>query len=228
MRIFRVVAAACVGLAAAGWSSFVASATPSVNVPDDASRPHLALSPALVDYITAAIRDKKGKRESGPEHGPGAVTFYTPPTRFRDIYEAGGVLVGFDLSFAMGPLNQPIISAYRPYYLTKMGKRPGDWRGQPGRKFTHLEAKPGYAVGKVTVFSDIYLRNLSVTYMKRTADGLDPTDNYESPCYGGPHLPHSGRPPFGGDGKLIIGLFGALSSDGELAGFGGIVLPPKP
>jgi hypothetical protein len=201
--------------------SFAMAADPSTQIPSDRSRPHRALSPALVNHLVAAVRGGQTADESGPSPVSG-----TPPTKYRDVYEVGGILIGFDISYGLDPFKKPLIVAYRPYFVTGQGKRSGGWRGKPNANVTHLEAKPGYVVGQVATQGDLSFRNLTVTYMKLDGDRIDTGDFYSSPTYGGPA--GSAVPPFGGKGQLIVGTFGEFLFDGSLRNFGGITVLPKP
>lgn len=67
-------------------------------------------------------------------------------------------------------------------------------------------AKPGYAVGGLTVKSNKFVDGFRVTFMKIGPDGtLDPSDKYESP-WCGPHASGKKETEIGGDGRTVIGL----------------------
>lgn len=204
-----------------GPASIVWGAAPSLSVKSDRSRPHLALPDSVHDHIAEALKNNQSKDEAFP-----TVTGRPEPEKFVDMCQIGGVLVGFDLCYGVTVFNSPIIAAYRPYYVTKKGKRPGNWRGNPNENITHLEAKPGYVVGSVTLAGGIHFHNVSVRYMKLTTTGIDTADSYDSPCYGGP----SQREPetIGGDGRLIVGLGGQVLLLGGVPNFGGITVPAMP
>jgi hypothetical protein len=82
-------------------------------------------------------------------------------------------------------------------------------------------AKPGYAVGQITLRTGLGMDGLSVTFMKVTDGKLDPTDSYESEWVGGKG---------GGEGKLgdgkqpVIGLIGKARAD-TVSGLG-LLFPP--
>lgn len=203
-----------------GSASRVVAAEPSVDIPSDRSRPHKALPEAVHEYIAEALQQKLSKEEAFP-----TITGSPQPEKFVDLCTVGGVLLGFDLYFEVSPFGSPFIKGYRPYYLTKKGKKPGNLRGFATANVTHLEARPGYVVGSVTAVGSLDFHNLSVKYVKFTDKGVDPSDNYDSPCYGGKS--NSQAETFGGEGKLIIGLGGqaALLSVPQC---GGITVPAMP
>jgi hypothetical protein len=81
-----------------------------------------------------------------------------------------------------------------------------------------VAAKPGYAVGAVTVHTRVFVNALKLTYYKIKPDGsLDPSDAYDDDWLGEPQ--QGGKTvTLGGDGKRVIGFLcrrgGVLNSIG--------------
>lgn len=128
---------------------------------------------------------------------------------FREEAPSGELLIGFYLAPG-GGANGNGISSLQPIYLGqgKDGKDKelyGSARGTPKKTNVKLLAKPGYAVGAVTIKNAIWLDGLSITFMKIDGDRLDPTDSYESPWNG-----NSGGETFTltGNGLPVVGIIG--------------------
>jgi hypothetical protein len=78
-------------------------------------------------------------------------------------------------------------------------------------------AKPGYAVGAMTVKSDKEVSGFSLTFMRVKGGKLDPTDAYESEWIGGAGAT---KTLLGGDGSPVIGLFSSFAFIGQLKSVG--------
>ena len=103
---------------------------------------------------------------------------------FRDLAPAGSLLIGFDYSVISRTKVQKI-GSLRPIYLLANGsKKLGDPHGEIRHRHA-LDARPGYAVGAVTVRGDLMLRGFQLTFMRIKGAGLDPADSYESDWIGG-------------------------------------------
>ena len=109
---------------------------------------------------------------------------------------------------------------------------PGFWAGEKclrslapiydrpeNQSASQVVAKPGYAVGAITVKTKNFINGIQITFMKLAADGksLDPKDSYTGPWMG-PHEVGVDETVVGGNGRLVIGLAcfqaGALDSVG--------------
>jgi S1-C subfamily serine protease len=189
------------------------------NVRGDVPAQHPPLSATMAAHLRDAIA-------GGQTSGLGPEASSTRHQAFREVSPAGALLIGFDLSF-FKYVNTVCIQGYRPIYLTERGKVEGQWRGGrggPGFSNVHLEARPGYAVGKVFVRTGIFVDNLCLTYMRIGATGLDPNDSYESNYYGGDG---AGRTATWGDGSPIVGIQGMEnSSDARCLGI--VTVPNGP
>jgi hypothetical protein len=149
---------------------------------------------------------------------------------FRDLPTTGGLLVGFEVVYGEF-FNNPVIKSLRPIYLTERGKVTGLYRGYPAPNVrfppVRVEAKPGYAVGAITVKAGAGIDGFSVTFMKIEGDALNASDSYTTEWLGG----KGGGPPtkLAGDGALVVGVFGRTSGikppNISLNGLGLIVVP---
>jgi S1-C subfamily serine protease len=189
----------------------------SVTIPSDRDVRHPPLPSELADYIKDAVANSKTV-DVGDANFSGDAVFRTVPTD-------GGLLIGFDLTYGRF-VNTPLVQAIRPIFLTRKGKIAGPVAGVGGSGGVHVEAKPGYAIGRMYCKSGLYLNTITITYMKITPTGLDPNDSYEGACYGGDG--GSGRDMIGGGGTMIVGLIGSAEPQGGLRRLAGVTLAPKP
>jgi hypothetical protein len=86
----------------------------------------------------------------------------------------------------------------------------GIQRGSELDRVVKVIAKPGYAVGAVTIKAGLTVDGLSVTFMKVKDGKLDPSDSYESEWVGG----YGGGGPvkLAGDGSAVIGIVGKANA----------------
>jgi hypothetical protein len=172
----------------------------------------------LADYIKDSVANSKTV-DVGEASFPGDAQFRTVPTD-------GGLLIGFDLTYGRRLASTPVIHAIRPIFLTRKGKVAGPVAGVGGSGGVHVEAKPGYAIGRMFCRTGLHLNTITITYMKITPTGLDPNDSYEGACYGGEG--GSGRDMIGGGGTLIVGVIGSAEPQGGLRRLAGVTLEPMP
>jgi hypothetical protein len=135
---------------------------------------------------------------------------------FADRAPAGGHLVGLEVGLGKFG-NNDVVKAVRPLYRTGDKESNGAQFGTELTRVVKVVAKPGYAVGAMTVKAGLGVDGLSVTFMKLTDGKLDPKDAYESEWVGG----KGGGAPvkLGGDGTLVIGLKGK-ANDKDATGLG--------
>jgi hypothetical protein len=134
---------------------------------------------------------------------------------FRDGGPAGSLLVGVEVGVGRF-VNNKVVKSVRPIFRAKDKDAEGEWHGPTDANTVNevqkAVAKPGYAVGAITVKNGRGIDGLSVTFMKVKADGtLDATDSYESEWIGG----MGGGPAqkVDGGGKPVIGLIGKTRAD---------------
>jgi WD40 repeat protein len=130
-----------------------------------------------------------------------------PSTDFEDVPVEGALLTGLEIG--LGKFNtQDVIHSLRPIYQTRKGRLLGSLQGEAPRVVT-VEAKPGYAVGCLTVKAGAGLDGIVVTFMAIEGKGLSTTRFYQSEWIGGV----GGVQPvyMVGDGTPIIGIFGKVA-----------------
>jgi len=124
---------------------------------------------------------------------------------YEEVHEQGGLVVGFAVTYGKFGSNATIATVC-PLFLTPSGKVMGKVHGAAGTPGKQIEAPPGYAVGAVTIKAGLGVDGMSVTYMRITADGLDPSQHIESEWLGGPGGSH--KATLAGTGAPVIGIFG--------------------
>jgi S1-C subfamily serine protease len=170
----------------------------------------------------------------GSGAGPGAPKSIAPDRRskiqggfndpeFVDETPPGGLLVGADVGLGRFG-NNAVSHAARPIYRVGDRDVEGVWHGPTaGKQLVRALARPGYAVGAITVKNGLTVDGFSMTFMRVVDGRLDPRDSYESPWLGGPG--GGGPVKIGGDGTLVVGLIGKAKAD-ALTGLG--LLHPEP
>jgi hypothetical protein len=145
---------------------------------------------------------------------------------FKDLPKSGAVLIGFEVS---SYVNRPVIKAIRPVYRMPGGQHNGGVYGVPTALSNRVVAKPGYAVGAITVKAGLGIDGFEITFMKLDNGALDPQDSYKSDWLGGKG--GGAETMLGGDGSLVVGVFGNTSgrrlANIELRGLGLITLPQE-
>jgi hypothetical protein len=171
-----------------------------------------ALEHALAQKISAAVSSNAFKRtENSSEKN-------TEQKGWADIPAEGGVLVGFEF-FEVNRKGGPWIRSARPYFLTQSGLVAGKDRGQMEKVTSKILARPGYGVAGLLA-SDTKA-GLQIIFMKiDPATGkflTDPSSTYKSSWVGtkGREEPKQ----VGGDGRLVIGVYGKTGSDCDDLGF---------
>jgi hypothetical protein len=136
---------------------------------------------------------------------------------FSETAPDGGLLVGFELGLKKFGKND-VVRTMRPIFRVGDKESPGQLRGTDTSRSSKVTARPGYAVGAITVKAGLTVDGMSITFMKIAPDGkLDPNDAYESAWIGG----MGGGPPvrLGGDGTPVIGVIGK-SNNNDMTGLG--------
>jgi S1-C subfamily serine protease len=155
---------------------------------------------------------------------PPAGTKHTPiigggDMEFQDVAPDGGLLVGFQ--FGMGKfVNNEVIHYVRPIYEVAGKEKLGKPYGGNFDDIKKVKAKPGYAVGAISMKTGLGLDGVTVTFMKIDGDHLDPSDRYDSEYVGGPG--GGGPHKVGGDGSLVVGVIGKRNAK-EVGGLGLVV-----
>jgi hypothetical protein len=150
-------------------------------------------------------------------------------TAFTEVPREGAVLVGFDLGIGKF-LDIENIYALRAVYRTADGEVSSfgehglfkDKRGLGKKvvktKVTHtvrLRARPGYAVGSLTLRSGLNINGLSVTFMRINGTALDPRQSYESEWVA--DRTGGSESTVTSNGAPIVGVFGNEGPDHVMA-----------
>lgn len=136
---------------------------------------------------------------------------------FREEARLGEYLIGFDIG--VGPaFGVDLVKSIQPHFHTPQGEKPGRKLGTDWGTTHTVKAKPGYAVGAITVKNGLVVNGLSVTFMRVKGDKLDPKDTYTSPWIGDRT---GGGPPtlLSHNGALIVGVIGMRTAE-DVTGLG--------
>ncbi len=124
---------------------------------------------------------------------------------FTENAPDGGLLVGFEVGLGKFVKND-IIATLRPIFRVKGMDTDGELHGTDTTRLTKYVAKPGYAVGAISIKHGLGVDGFALTFMKVVNDKLDPSDSYKSDWIGG--MGGGGPITQGGDGKLVTGIVG--------------------
>ncbi|QJW97206.1 S1C family serine protease [Frigoriglobus tundricola] len=128
---------------------------------------------------------------------------------FRESAPNGGLLVGFEVGLVKWGTHDAI-KAVRPIFREGEKDTLGDQYGTEMKRVVKVVAKPGYAVGAVTVKISAVV-DFSVTFMKVVDGKLDPKDSYESGGIAGVDTPNAIK--LGGDGTPVVGITGRVNGN---------------
>jgi hypothetical protein len=156
---------------------------------------------------------------------------------FTELPADGALLVGFDVGIGKF-LDIETVYALRPIYQTAFGENSGKEHGlfygqrKVGKRTykskvlrrVRVMARPGYAVGGVTVRSGLNINGLSLTFMRVSGRALDPDQSYASEWVG--DRTGGGEASISGDGAPVVGVHG--SQDVEHVSSLGLIYMPVP
>lgn len=168
------------------------------------------------------IRPLENEKDFQPPAGAPAGTRATKIVGFpggQDFVDAGPsgtVLVGFE--FGLGKFaNDDVISSVRPMYRRNNKDDFGARIGGKADRAIKIVAKPGYAVGGISVRRTVVLGKVSVTFMKIKDGKLDPNDSYDSEWVGNQDSPTADT--VSSNGALVVGIVGK-TNHGDVTGLG--------
>jgi serine/threonine-protein kinase len=118
---------------------------------------------------------------------------------FLEVPEEGALLIGFCCDHGL------VMGYVQPIFLTAIGEKLGQAYGRPAPQVHCVKARPGYAVGQITVRSGDLFDGMGLTFMKVHETGLDTQDSYASPWLGSKG---GATLVIGGDGNFIVGIHG--------------------
>jgi hypothetical protein len=129
---------------------------------------------------------------------------------YTDIAPEGALLVGLEVGQGKF-VNLDMVHSIRAVFRAGDKESLGEQHGTNLTRVTRLVAKPGYAVGAVTVKAGANVDGLAVTFMRIKGDKLDSTDSYESEWLGdnrpGP------KTVLTGEGRPVVGIVGKQSKE---------------
>jgi WD40 repeat protein/serine/threonine protein kinase len=173
----------------------------------------------IFNAIAQAV--KAGKIVRGPAPGGGQQEFY-------DVPEEGALLIGLELGLGKFGV-QDVIHSIRPIYQTRRGRALGPRQGPPLDRVETLEAKPGYAVGDISLRTGAGLDSLAVTFMAIEGQALNPAQSYTTARVGGQGGFQTSA--LAGSGAPVVGIFGRVGGPTGTTGRLGLVTvgePPPP
>ncbi len=148
----------------------------------------------LMEHIGPAMKAKTTVKSKEPG-------FTLARSAFAIVPEDGELLVG--ANFWIGTSNR--VNAMQPIFLTAKGRTVlGPIVGQITTLVVQQKAKPGYAVGAITVAGGLGIDGAGLTFMKIEDKGLNPKQSYHYDWIGN----HGRDVDLGGDGSPIVGIFG--------------------
>ncbi len=174
---------------------------------------------AAADEVSPVFAAARSAVANGWHQNSKALGFTFSKSPFTDLPRQGAILVGFDLGVGKF-LDIDTVYAIRPVFLAGYGEVVGRdhglfrdrWQaGKPSLKSpvvrtAHLRARPGYAVGGVTVRSGLNINGLSVTFMRIDGRALDPQRSYTSAWVG--DRTGGSEAYVGGGGAPVLGIYG--------------------
>ena len=143
---------------------------------------------------------------------------------FSELGSDGARLIGFQVGLGKF-VKRPVIHSVQPVFLTEHGEVLGKQYGTFDSDPVVIKAKPGYAVGGITVKAGLGIDGFSVTFMRIKGDVLDSSDTYTSDWIGGKG---GGRETLlTGSGVSVRGVFGRVNPQNKLGGLG-LILGGQP
>lgn len=129
---------------------------------------------------------------------------------FKDEAPDGSLLVGFELGLGKF-VNNDTIKAIRPIYRNAKGEEVmGKQFGTKLDRVVSVKAKPGYAVGAISVRAGLGMDAVTVTFMKWGDGKLDPSDFYKSDPVGGKGGTET---VLNGAGVPVVGIVGKSNKE---------------
>jgi hypothetical protein len=135
----------------------------------------------------------------------------------RDTAPQNGLLVGFEVGLGKF-VNRDVVRAIRPIYRVGEVESLGQQFGSELDRVVTAKAKPGYAIGAITVKAGLSVDGFSVTYMRIDGNRLDPGDSHQSDWLGGKGGIAAKR--MGGDGRWVVGIIARQNKKDQCTGFG--------
>jgi serine/threonine protein kinase/WD40 repeat protein len=167
---------------------------------------------SLFDALESAAQKETWRKT--PLRGGGIQEFY-------DIPRPGALLTGFEVGVGQW-LGWDTIQSVQALFQFRKGPGRGRLWGKKQPNVVTLAAKPGYAVGKVTVRAGLFIDAIQVTFMAIDGQKLNPADSYQSEWIGGKG---GSMRSLGGDGTPIMGIYGKTNPREETLTALGLIIP---
>jgi S1-C subfamily serine protease len=166
-----------------------------------------------------------GPGVTGPRPGPGPAAPAGTATKimggtfdpeFKDAGPEGTLLAGLEIGLGKF-FDNDVVRAVRPIFRKDGSDTLGTQHGTEIDRVVKAVAKPGYAIGAITVTAGLTVDGLSITFMKVVDGKLDPRDAYESEWIGGKG--GGGPEKLTGNGTPVVGIVGKVN-DKDVTGLG--------
>ena len=128
---------------------------------------------------------------------------------YTDSAPAGGLLVGLEVGVGKFA-NVDVIQSIRAVFRVGKKESLGPQHGTNLTRVTRLVAKPGYAVGAITVRSGANADGLRLVFMRIKGNQLDPKDSYSSEWVGDTRPGQ--RYGLEGNGRPVVGIVGTQNA----------------
>jgi hypothetical protein len=129
---------------------------------------------------------------------------------YTDAAPEQALLVGLEVGLGKF-FDIDVVHSVRAVFRAGDKESVGPQHGTNLTRVTRLVAKPGYAVGAMTVKTGANADGLSLTFMRINGDKLEPTDSYDSEWLGDPR---PGRKTvLTGNGRPVVGIIGTRSKE---------------
>jgi hypothetical protein len=139
---------------------------------------------------------------------------------YEDVPKGGALLVGVEVTYGKFGASRTV-KTVRPIFQTPDGRVAGTTRGVPGEDLVRVVARPGFAVGAVTIKAGLGVDGMSVTFMEIQGGRLGPDRSYDSEWLGG--MGGGEKTKLAGSGAPVVGIFGKVA-DGPDSTFNGLGL----
>jgi hypothetical protein len=192
----------------AGDSSLSASGTSE-------SKAANGLDPEVQSVVRDAVQKKNYTKTN--------IVGFPFAAEFTEVPPEGALLIGFEFGLGRWEPND-VIHSIRAIYLSEKGESLGEVHGKPTDRLMIVKAKPGYAVGAVSLNTHLLIDGMRITFMRIDRKYLDADQSYWEKAATIGEKAGDGT-AIGGGGALVIGICG--KDDGRVCNAFGLVLRGK-
>jgi serine/threonine protein kinase len=192
----------------AGDSSLSASGTSESKVAN-------GLDPAVQAVVRDAVQKKNYTKTN--------IVGFPFAAEFTEVPPEGALLIGLEFGIGRWEPNN-VIHSIRAIYLSEKGESLGEVHGKPTERLMIVKAKPGYAVGAVSLNTHLLIDGMRVTFMRIDRKYLDADQSYWEKVGTIGEKAGEGT-TIGGGGAMVIGICG--KDDGRVCNAFGLVLRGK-